>query len=130
MHHFIKYSSAPGAPRIQTSSTQDQVQRRGQANQPRKPLGPTAAWHEPKVDLRLAHTQARSVDPHSIVAGQRQLQTTAKRLSVDRRDHPARQPDKLVEDGLKTSADRRELRWIARSTDHLQISPGYELVSL
>ena len=55
------------------------------ADQPRQPLGSTAARQQADLDLRQAHRRAGSGDP--VVARQREFESTTECRAVDGRDH-------------------------------------------
>ena len=103
MNDLVHHTRAAAAPGVQPSARQDQIQRPLQPNQARKRCVPPPAG-EPQADFGLPDGDARRLRGEPVVAGQRQLQASAKGRAVDGGDRRAGQPRQLVADGLKASA--------------------------
>ena len=70
--------------RARRGTLEHELERGARADQPRKPLRSAGARQKPELNLRQAELRARRRD--AIIAGQRELESAAETVAVDRRD--------------------------------------------
>ena len=121
MNDLVDHPRAERALRRELPRREDHVERSRQADEPRKPLRSAGSRDEAEARLGQTDADVRCIRRDPRVASQRDLQATAERRPVDRRDrdagesgevveHPLHRAARLLDVALRRPAQQREIR--------------------
>ena len=128
--HFIDDPGAERALGRELPRGEDQVERARKTDKPWQPLCPAGRGDEAEACLGEADTNVRGIRGDPRVARERDLQATAERRAVYRRDRDERESREVVEHALHRTARLLDVALRCASSEERQVGAGDVLILL